>query len=208
MLNLILNLLLLTTTTFTTFSTATPHLLPPRAPPSRPLTILTPFSILTHYPENPIVHNRPLHFWPAGGGDHHLYLGPTTQGFQVRNLTLVDGVLTTSIWKYQGSGKDGMVTIRGVVNGEYTKRDNTTKIFFTQRNDPRAVFVLASQPPVPEDPEFESTPGPYAAVVGPTEIRLLTGDVCVRLASGGRYEFRSSPAGNEGISCPCSFSMF
>lgn len=74
-------------------------------------TITTPFAIQVLYPENPAIHGRRMNFWPAGGGDQHLFLGPTA-GNPISNLTLVDGVITTLL----GGGP----IIRAVINGEVT----------------------------------------------------------------------------------------
>ena len=79
--------------------------------PSSSNTITTPFAIQVLCPESPVIHGRRMNFWPAGGGDQHLYLGPTA-GNPISNLTLMDGVITTSL----GGGP----TIRAVINGEVT----------------------------------------------------------------------------------------
>lgn len=71
--------------------------------------ISTHFAVQVLYPDNPIIHERRLNFWPAGGGDQHLYLGPTA-GNPIGNLTLVNGVITTSM--------NGGPLIRAVINGE------------------------------------------------------------------------------------------
>ncbi|KAF8421982.1 hypothetical protein EV426DRAFT_564803 [Tirmania nivea] len=136
--------------------------------------ITTPFAIKILYPYNPAIHGRRMNFWPAGGGDQHLDLEPA--GAAISNLTLVNGVITTSM-------NDGSV-IHAVINGEYTARDNTTKIFTTRRSDPRAVFDVQYACDI-DNPTLTQT-----------EIKLTSGDVCVREATGGRYEFRSSPFGN------------
>lgn len=70
--------------------------------------ISTPFAIQVLYPDNPIIHERRMNFWSAGGGDQHLYLEPA--GASISNLTLVNGVITTSL-------NDGPI-IRAVINGE------------------------------------------------------------------------------------------
>ncbi|KAF8474830.1 hypothetical protein BDZ91DRAFT_650584 [Kalaharituber pfeilii] len=145
--------------------------------PATTNNITEPFAVQVLYPENPIIHGRRMNFWPAGGGDQHLYLGPTA-GNPISNLTLVNGVITTSL--------DTGPIIRAVINGEYTARDNTTKIFVTQRGDPRAVFEIKYACDIDNPTKVQ------------TEIKLTSGDVCVRLASGNRYEFRYSPFGNTG----------
>lgn len=77
--------------------------------PSTSNTIITPFAIQVLYPENPVINGRRINFRSAGGGDQHLYLGPT-DGNPISNLTLVNGVITTSL----GGGP----TIRAVINGQ------------------------------------------------------------------------------------------
>jgi len=70
-----------------------------------------------------------------------------------------------------------------LTTSQYTSYDNTTKIFMTQRGDPRARFnVLDGCNPDSAEPQ--------------KLLRLRTGDVCVRLASGLRWEFRFSGSGN------------
>ncbi|KAF8459077.1 hypothetical protein BGX38DRAFT_1084592, partial [Terfezia claveryi] len=139
--------------------------------------ITTPFAIKILYPDNPAIHSRRMMFQSAGGGDQHLYLEPT--GATISNLTLHNGIIATSM----NSGP----IIRAVINGEYTARDNTTKIFFTHRGDPRAGFNVQYACDI-DNPTLTQT-----------EIKLTSGDVCVRQTTGGKYELRSSLFGNMGI---------
>ncbi|KAA8902909.1 hypothetical protein FN846DRAFT_899407 [Sphaerosporella brunnea] len=140
-------------------------------------TITAPFALEVHNTTYPQVHKRRLNFWKAGGGDNHLFLSPA--GDAVSNHTLLSGVLTNTEW---WEGKN--VIIRAVVNGEYTAYDNTTKMFMTQRNDPRAAFEVWDGC----DPDSD---------LGKLVLRLKGGDaVCVRPASGERWEFRFSGKGN------------
>lgn len=76
--------------------------------------ITTPFAIQVLYPENPVIHGRRMNFTPAGGGDQHLYLEPA--GIRISNLTLVNGVITTSM--------NGGPTIRAVINGEVCSQNH------------------------------------------------------------------------------------
>ncbi|RPB12990.1 hypothetical protein P167DRAFT_605277 [Morchella conica CCBAS932] len=137
-------------------------------------TITRPFAIQVQNASYPVVHNRLMNLWQAGGGDQHLYLSPA--GTPTSNLTLVDGVITR-------------LPIRAVINGEYTATDNTTKLFMTQRGDPRAFFDVGYGCNQTDD-KLQ------------TELHfrgrgtLPGGHICVRLASGNRYEFRYSPPGN------------
>ncbi|KAF8544592.1 hypothetical protein BDD12DRAFT_723258 [Trichophaea hybrida] len=139
-------------------------------------SIPRPFSISVHNTSYTTIHNRRLQFWKAGGGDNHLYLSPA--GDSITNHTLVSGVITNREWWWNN------VVIRAVINGEYTSKDNTTKIFMTQRGDPRAYFdaVEGCNPDTGMPQVF---------------LRLRGGRVCVRVASGGRWEFRYSGWGNQ-----------
>lgn len=66
-------------------------------------TITRPFAIQVQNASYPVVHNRLMNLWQAGGGDQHLYLSPA--GTPTSNLTLIDGVITR-------------LPIRAVINGE------------------------------------------------------------------------------------------
>ncbi|KFA80054.1 hypothetical protein S40288_10666 [Stachybotrys chartarum IBT 40288] len=139
-----------------------------------PNNITEGFAIQVQNASYPVIHNRLMNLWAAGGGDQHLYLAPA--GTATNNLTLVNGVITRS-------------NIRAVINGEYTASDNTTKLFMTQRGDPRAIFdVVYGCNPDTDEVQVELAFKSRAAVPG--------GHICVRSASGGRHEFRYSPAGN------------
>lgn len=83
------------------------------------------------------------------------------------------------------------VVIRAVINGEYTARDNTTKLFMTQRGDPRAIFDLWEGC----HPETGETQQELVMREAPGQVRN-GGNICVRPASGGRWEFRWSPKDN------------
>ena len=78
--------------------------------PTTPLsnTISTGFAIQVQNSSFPVIHNRLLNLWSAGGGDQHLYLSPA--GDAVSNLTLVNGVITR-------------LPIRAVINGEVSRAD-------------------------------------------------------------------------------------
>lgn len=66
-------------------------------------TIAEGFAIQVQNASYPIIHNRMMNLWPAGGGDNHLYLSPA--GDAASNLTLADGVINRGI-------------IHAVINGE------------------------------------------------------------------------------------------
>jgi hypothetical protein len=70
--------------------------------------------------------------WDNGGGDvphdQHLYVSPA--GNSTSALLLVDGVITLP-WD---------PIRRAVINLEYNEKDNTTKMFMTDRSDPRGIF--------------------------------------------------------------------
>ncbi|OHE93293.1 hypothetical protein CORC01_11436 [Colletotrichum orchidophilum] len=87
-------------------------------PPTEPLSnnITEGFGIQIQNASVPIIHNRYINLWSAGGGDQHLYLSPA--GNSAFNLTLVNGVLSRGI-------------IHAVINGE---------MFMTERGDPKAYF--------------------------------------------------------------------
>ncbi|KAL0938321.1 uncharacterized protein CTRU02_204931 [Colletotrichum truncatum] len=148
-------------------------------PPTEPLSnnITTGFRIQVQNPSAPIVHNRYLNLWAAGGGDQHLYLSPA--GADAFDLTLVNGVISRGI-------------IHAVINGEYTADDNTTKLFMTQRGDPKAFF----QPIYGCNPETDAVQIELDFI---SRAALPGGFICVRSASGGRHEFRYSPPGNTVI---------
>jgi hypothetical protein len=60
----------------------------------------------------------------------------------------------------------------------------------TQRGDPRAYFNVVNHPAI-------TVPGCEDPLAGAQEMRLSNGgNVCVRRASGGRWEFRYSGKGN------------
>ncbi|TEA19772.1 hypothetical protein C8034_v008881 [Colletotrichum sidae] len=145
-------------------------------PPTEPLSDNIPagFGIQVQNASAPVVHNRYLNLWAAGGGDQHLYLSPA--GAAAFNLTLVDGVLSRGI-------------IHAVINGEYTADDNTTKLFMTQRGDPKALF----QPVYGCNQDTDAVQVELDFVA---RAALPGGFICVRSASGDRHEFRYSPPGN------------
>ena len=78
---------------------------------------------------------------------------------------------------------------------QYSDVDNTTKVFMTERSDPKAIF----QPVYGCDPDNDALQ---------TQLKLVTretsppgGGICIRMASGNRgYEFRYFPPGDTGIS--------
>lgn len=78
-------------------------------PPTDSLSnnIPTGFGIQVQNASVPIIHNRFMNLWSAGGGDQHLYLSPA--GDAAFNLTLVDGVISRGI-------------IHAVINGEVGER--------------------------------------------------------------------------------------
>ncbi|KAK9413628.1 hypothetical protein SUNI508_11837 [Seiridium unicorne] len=86
------------------------------------------FSIQLQNTSYPDVHNHFLNIWDWGGGDEHLFVSPA--GNAMSELTLVDGVITLP-WD---------PIRRAVINGEYEPKDNTTKMFITQRGDLRAIW--------------------------------------------------------------------
>ncbi|KAM0272592.1 hypothetical protein ACHAQH_008623 [Verticillium albo-atrum] len=138
-------------------------------------TITEPFGIQVQNPAFPEIHNRYLYLWESGGGDQHLYLSPA--GVPATTLTLDAGILELG-------------PLFAVIQGEYTEWDNTTKLFTTERGDPRAVF----------QPTHACNPDTAAPQIELTFTGRQTsppgGNICVRLASGNRHEFRYSPPEN------------
>ncbi|KAL8403849.1 hypothetical protein RB594_008920 [Gaeumannomyces avenae] len=143
-----------------------------------PNNITQGFAVQVQSPAYPEVHNRRMNLWPAGGGDQHLFLAPA--GDAADDLTLVNGVLTKATV---------VPTIRAVINGEYELADNTTKMFMTERGDPRAVYdVVYGCNPDTDELQTELAFRARGSLPG--------GHICVRTASGDRHEFRYSPPGN------------
>ncbi|RDL31498.1 Carbohydrate-binding WSC-containing protein [Venustampulla echinocandica] len=149
-------------------------------PGTLPNTITTGFAIQVQNASYPIIHNRYMNLWASGGGDQHLFLSPA--GDAAADLKLDNGVITR-------------LPIRAVINGEYTPEDNTTKMFMTDRGDPRAIYdvVYGCSPSgqVQKELRFKARD------------TLLGGHICVRLTSGDRYEFRYSPPGNTATDRLC-----
>jgi hypothetical protein len=90
------------------------------------------FSIQIQNASYPAIHNHYINLWDNGGGnvphDQHLYISPA--GNATSQLTLVNGVITLP-WD---------PIRRAVINLEYNSQDNTTKMFMTDRGDPRGIF--------------------------------------------------------------------
>ncbi|OAA80372.1 hypothetical protein LEL_03858 [Akanthomyces lecanii RCEF 1005] len=147
-------------------------------------TISQGFAIQVQNASYPIIHNRLMNQWAAGGGDQHLYLSPA--GAAAGDLTLVNGVITQL---------KGGKTIRAVINGEYTASDDTTKMFMTERGDPRAIY----------DVRYGCNPDTDAVqteLVFKERSGVTGGHLCIRPASGNRHEFRYSPPGNTLVDSP------
>ncbi|KAI1467551.1 uncharacterized protein F4812DRAFT_429974 [Daldinia caldariorum] len=146
--------------------------------PTSPLSnnIAEGFSIQVQNASFPNIHNHFLNIWDWGGGDQHLFVSPA--GNSTSELTLVDGVITL-LWDPPR---------RAVINGEYEVKDNTTKMFMTERGDPRAIF----------DVVYGCNPDTDALQ---TELSFKSrgdieagGDIGVR-PFNGNYDFRWTPAG-------------
>ncbi|KAH6632385.1 WSC domain-containing protein [Chaetomium tenue] len=144
--------------------------------PTTPLdnNIAYPFRAQVQNASRPEVHNQYLNLLLAGGGDHHLFIGPV--GVPTYDLTVVDGVIN-----HVPNG------VRLVIGGEI---DHTTKLFSTGRGDDRAIF----------EPTYACNPDTDELQI---ELRFVTwqnhptgGHVCVRHAFDGSHEFRYSPPGN------------
>ncbi|KAI0889373.1 uncharacterized protein GGS22DRAFT_153739 [Annulohypoxylon maeteangense] len=142
-----------------------------------PNNITESFSIQVQNVSFPEIHNHFLNIWDWGGGDQHIFVSPA--GNSTSELTLVDGVVTLP-W-------DPIRRI--VINGEYEPKDNTTKMFMTERGDPRAIF----------DVVYGCNPDTDALQ---TELAIksrgdeeLGGNVGVR-PFNGNFDFRWTPEGN------------
>lgn len=90
------------------------------------------FSIQIQNASYPAIHNHYMNLYNWGNadgkGDHHLFMSPA--GNATSELTLVNGVLTLP-WD----------PIRhAVIDLEYNDKDNTTKIFMTDRDEPLGIF--------------------------------------------------------------------
>ncbi|KAI1081858.1 hypothetical protein F5B20DRAFT_533354 [Whalleya microplaca] len=142
-----------------------------------PNNITQGFAVQLQNASYPEVHNRMMNLWESGGGDQHLYLSPA--GNATSALTLVDGVITFN----------EPPLIRAVINGEYSAEDNTTKMFMTERGDPRAYYDVVYG--CNSDTDAVQTELAFKA-----RDTLDGGHICVRSASGDRYEFRYSPPDN------------
>ncbi|KAI1137857.1 hypothetical protein F5Y05DRAFT_413806 [Hypoxylon sp. FL0543] len=142
-----------------------------------PNTLPQSFSVQIQNASFPDIHNHFLNIWDWGGGDQHLFVSPA--GNSTSELTLVDGVITLP-WD---------PIRRAVINGEYEPKDNTTKMFMTERGDPRAIF----------SPVYGCNPDTDAVQI---ELPLqslgdlaLGGNIGVR-PFNGMYDFRYTPEGN------------
>ncbi|ATY67185.1 carbohydrate-binding WSC domain [Cordyceps militaris] len=143
------------------------------------------FAIQVQNASYPVIHNRLINQWSAGGGDQHLYLSPAGNATGA-TLTLVAGVITQP---------NGGKVIRAVINGEYTAFDNTTKMFMTERGDPRGIFdVRYGCNPDTDKVQTELVFKERSGVTG--------GHLCFRLAAGNRHECRYSPPGNTLVDLP------
>ncbi|TVY28792.1 WSC domain-containing protein [Lachnellula hyalina] len=135
------------------------------------------FGILIQNPAYPVIHDRYMNLAVAGGGDKHLFLSPV--GDYAFDLDLNTGFLEQDI-------------IHAVIDGEYSEIDNTTKMFMTERGDPKAIFT-----PVYGCNPDNVTETQIQLAFATREESPVGGSICVRVASGNRgYEFRYSPPEN------------
>ncbi|KAK0643872.1 hypothetical protein B0T16DRAFT_430285 [Cercophora newfieldiana] len=144
-----------------------------------PTSIPAPFRVEVQNITRPDVHGKHMNLYEAGGGDQHLFIGPV--GNLTLDLTLVNGVIN---WLPGG--------VRAVIGGEFSEIDHTTKMFMTERGDPKAVFAptYACNPDVPTETQVE------LSFVG-WEGEPAGGWICVRNSFDGSHEFRYSPPGND-----------
>ncbi|KAK4100774.1 hypothetical protein N658DRAFT_507454 [Parathielavia hyrcaniae] len=142
-----------------------------------PNNIAEPFRAQVQNASRPDVHNKYMNLLEAGGGDHHLFIGPV--GVPTFDLTLVDGVIN-----HVPNG------VRAVIGGEFSEIDHTTKLFMTGRGDYRAIF----QPTYACNPDTDELQIELEFVMWQNE--PVGGHICVRHAFDGSHEFRYSPPGN------------
>ncbi|KAK0627438.1 hypothetical protein B0T14DRAFT_423928 [Immersiella caudata] len=144
-----------------------------------PASIAAPFRLEVQNITRPDVHGTHMNVYEAGGGDQHLFIGPV--GNLTHDFTLVNGVIN---WLPGG--------VRAVIGGEFSEIDHTTKLFMTERGDPKAVFAptYACNPDEPTETQVE------LQFVG-WEGEPAGGWICVRPSFDGSHEFRYYPPGND-----------
>ncbi|KAH8893886.1 WSC-domain-containing protein [Thozetella sp. PMI_491] len=139
-------------------------------------TITQGFQVQVQNASQPDVHNQYMNLLVAGGGDQHLFIGPV--GTPTFDLTLVNGVLTHG-------------GIHAVINGEFSDIDDTTKMFMTERGDPRAIFA----PTYACNPDTDNLQVELQFVG--RETSPAGGWICVRPTFNNAHEFRYYPPGND-----------
>ncbi|KAI0875806.1 hypothetical protein GGS24DRAFT_499496 [Hypoxylon argillaceum] len=125
------------------------------------------FSLLLQNASYPDIHNHFLNIWDWGGGDQHLFVSPA--GNYTSELQLIDGVITLPWDPPRRAVINGEVRKFFIFSpfsafthttfivaahwqtpppsspshpaiSDYEPLDNTTKMFMTERGDPRAVW--------------------------------------------------------------------
>ncbi|KAK0701971.1 WSC domain-containing protein [Lasiosphaeria miniovina] len=138
-------------------------------------TITTPFRVQVQNASYPEINNQYMNLLAAGGGDQHLFVGPV--GVPTYDLTLLNGVITHG-------------DIRAVIGGEFSDIDHTTKMFMTNRGDPRAIY----------QPTYVCNPVTDALQIELTFVTMQNnppgGWNCVRPTFDNAHEFRYYPPGN------------
>ncbi|KAK3319130.1 carbohydrate-binding WSC domain protein [Apodospora peruviana] len=139
-------------------------------------TFAGPIRVQVQNASYPAVNNLYMNLLAAGGGDQHLFVGPV--GTPTYDLDLTAGSI-------------GHGVIHAVIGGEDSTIDDTTKMFMTERGDPRALF----QPVWACNPETDAVQinlnfvGKQNAPPG--------GWICVRPTFDGAHEFRYYPPNNS-----------
>ena len=136
-----------------------------------------------------------MNLLPSGGGDQHLYIGPV--GDPTNDFTLINGVITHV----------GNPTVRAVIGGEvrhkrilsksrllissqFSDIDDTTKMFMTERGDPRALYAAKyACNPVTDTLQIELDFMSW-------QNHPIGGWICVRPTYDNAHEFRYYPPGN------------
>ncbi|KAH8144854.1 uncharacterized protein LAJ45_11124 [Morchella importuna] len=129
------------------------------------------FSLQVQNASYPSIDLQHLTLTPNGGTDQHIYLTPTPS-------------LATNTFQLQGSTLINSTSLHAVVSGQNDAGDGSRNIFFTERTQQLAAL----------DARFGCSP----VVDGEMQVEFVLVDgagLCVRPASGNRWELRYKPVG-------------
>lgn len=133
------------------------------------------FSLQVQNASYPSIDLQHLTLTPNGGTDQHIYLTPTPS-------------LATNTFQLQGSTLINSTSLHAVVSGQNDAGDGSRNIFFTERTQQLAAL----------DARFGCSP----VVDGEMQVEFVLVDgagLCVRPASGNRWELRYKPVGVAGM---------